>query len=184
MRGSSWQGCWPVNSVLIIVALCTTLVSTHTERSKLDAGRDSVNCRAQSACRIRISATNALLGRQLLRQSCMIGSLTTRLFVRLEFNITPWLLSLEEEPWMTGITRFKIINFLFSAVFPSNSAWPISTSKGRLSLETLRHDRQKYRNCLIKSMCSMKHFRAVYQLHVDLFFNFLMKLLFVYGRYQ
>jgi len=33
-------------------------------------------------------------------------------------------------------------------------------------------------------MWSMKHFREVYRLHVDLFFNFLINLLFVYGRYQ
>jgi hypothetical protein len=33
-------------------------------------------------------------------------------------------------------------------------------------------------------MWIMKHFRAVYQLHVDSFLNFLMNLLFVCGRYK
>jgi len=66
----------------------------------------------------------------------MTNSLTTRLSLGLEFNITPWLMSQEETPWMTGITRFKVVNFIFSAVFPSNSVWPMSTSKRRLSLKT------------------------------------------------
>ena len=104
-----------------------------------------------SACRIPISATNALLGRQILRHPCMTGSQTTRRSFRFEFNTIPWLMSQEEAPRMTGITRFKTVNFIFSAVFPSNTVWPMSTSKRRLSLKMLRDDRQKHRNYSIKS---------------------------------